>query len=139
MTDDSGTAALRAMGEEGRNQAIILRDPNHRASEYFIVEYRSRASLYDAGVSDEGLAIWHIDEERVYDNDREEPEPFVSLEWLGGSPEMALWAPRDVNLQLYDDSSSPAGSRWNDFTTSGIRISRIQDFEGGLSFDFAFR
>jgi hypothetical protein len=113
-------------------QAVILRVPGHRETEYFILEVRSRDSVYESGLKDEGLAIWHIDEEKVY------PHPFASLEWLGGSPETALWSAADTNLKRYSGRTSPAGSRWSDFTLSGIVIRRISEFPGGLSFEVDF-
>lgn len=123
----SGTCWLYPMGTDGA-EALLIRDPSHRATEYFLVEMRKRTSLYEDGLADEGLAIWHVDETKPY------PEPFVSLEWLGGSRETALWAAADTTLSRYDDSSSPAGSRWSDFSTSDIAISDVQAFGSGLSF-----
>jgi hypothetical protein len=113
-------------------QAVILRVPGHRETEFFILEVRSRDSVYESGLKDEGLAIWHIDEEKVY------PHPFASLEWLGGSPETALWSAADTDLKRYSGRTSPAGSRWSDFTLSGIVIRKICEFPGGLSFDVDF-
>lgn len=114
-------------------QAVILRVPGHRDTEYFILEVRKRESVYESGLADEGLAIWHVDEEKNY------PHPYVSLEWLGGSRQTALWSDADIGLTLYDDSSSPAGARWNDFSVSGISISRVESFFGGLSFEVTIR
>ena len=131
-TRGSTLFGLAPMGHRAA-QALILRVPGHRATEYFILEVRKKTSLYESGLADEGLAIWHVDEEKVY------PEPFVSLEWLGGSPSTALWSEDDTSLVLYDDSSSPAGSRWSNFSTSGISISQIASFFGGLSFNVEFR
>jgi M6 family metalloprotease-like protein len=122
---------LAPMGH-GAAQALIVRVPGHRQSEYFILEVRNRESLYERGLPDEGLAIWHIDELRPY------PQAFASLEWLGGSAAKALWAVGD-SLVLYDDSSSPSGSRWNDFSTSGLSIRQIDGFFGGLSFEVDIR
>jgi len=122
-----GTYRLHPMGTAD-DEALIVRDPAHRATEYFIVEVRKRISDYEDGLEDEGLAIWHVDETKRY------PEPFVSLEWLGGSRDTALWAATDTALTLYDDSSSPAGSRWSDFSASGIAISEVEAFSNGISF-----
>ena len=129
--NSSTKLGLSPMGD-GAAQALIVRVPGHRQNEYFIVEVRTKESLYERGLKDEGLAIWHIDESRPY------PQAFASLEWLGGSPTKALWAVGDP-LTLYDDSSSPAGSRWNSFSTSGLSISQIDEFFGGLSFTVDIR
>lgn len=114
-------------------QAVILRVPGHRDTEYFILEVRKRESIYESGLADEGLAIWRVDEEKNY------PHPYVTLEWLGGSRQTALWADTDIGLTLYDDSSSPAGARWSDFSVSGVSISQVESFFGGLSFEVTIR
>jgi len=124
----SGTYALSPMGIEGA-EALIVRNPCHRETEYFIVEVRTGESLYESALPDQGLAIWHVDETKAY------PEPFVTLEWLRGSAETALWAATDTALTIYDDSSSPAGSRWSDFTPSGIAIRGVTAVGNGLSFE----
>lgn len=133
----SGMGAVFPMGNPAA-EAIIVRDPNHRDTEYFIVEARNKDSIYESGLKDEGLAIWHVDESRV-DADTHERPVFLSLEWLGGTPETALWDPQDSTLDVYDDSSSPAGSRWSDFSASGISISQIQSFWGIISFQVDFQ
>jgi len=44
---------------------IILYDPAHGTSEFFILEYRTRTSPvgsgYDANVANNGLAVWHVE------------------------------------------------------------------------------
>lgn len=114
-------------------QAVILRVPGHRETEYFILEVRKRESIYEAGLADEGLAIWRVDETKTY------PHPYVSLEWLGGARQSALWNDTDIGLTRYDDSSSPAGSRWSDFSPSGVSIKQVESFFRGLSFEITIR
>ena len=117
----------------GQNHVVILRSAAHRANEYYIVEARRWGSTNESGLPDEGLAIWHVDEDRQY------PQPFVSLEWLGGSPATALWDPANPVISLFDDSSSPAGSRWNDSSLSGISISQVESIPGGIRFSCAYQ
>jgi hypothetical protein len=112
---------------------VVLRVPGHRETEYFILEVRNRDSVYEVALNDEGLAIWHVDEEKAY------PHPFVSLEWLGGSSETALWSADDADLLHYSGRSDPAGSRWSDFRLSGVAIRSIEGFDpGGISFVIRF-
>ena len=114
-------------------QAVILRVPGHRETEYFILEVRNRDSVYESALDDEGLAVWHVDEEKPY------PHPFVSLEWLGGSPQTALWSADEADLLHYSGRSDPAGSRWSDFSLSGISVRDIEGFDpGGISFVVRF-
>ena len=114
-------------------EAVVLRVPGHRETEYFILEVRNRDSVYEVALNDEGLAIWHVDEEKAY------PHPFVSLEWLGGSSETALWSADDADLLHYSGRSDPAGSRWSDFSLSGVAIRSIEGFDpGGISFVIRF-
>jgi M6 family metalloprotease-like protein len=51
-------------------QVLVLYDPGHSASEYFIIENRFRGSSYDngrpgagGGLPNDGIAIWHIIED----------------------------------------------------------------------------
>lgn len=128
----SAAYSLLPMGS-GSAQAVILRVPGHRETEYFILEVRNRDSVYESALNDEGLAIWHVDEEKPY------PHPFVSLEWLGGSSETALWSADEADLLRYSGRSNPAGSRWSDFSLSGISVRGIEGFDpGGISFVIRF-
>ena len=124
--------SLLPMGS-GSAHAVVVRVPGHRETEYFILEVRNRDSVYESALNDEGLAIWHVDEEKPY------PHPFVSLEWLGGSSETALWSADEADLLRYSGRSNPAGSRWSDFSLSGISVRGIEGFEpGGISFVIRF-
>jgi M6 family metalloprotease-like protein len=131
VVDESGSYSLLAMDNPDA-RAIKVRVPGHRLSEYFLLEYRQRDSLYESGLPDEGLAIWYVNEEEEY------PGPFVSLQWLGGAPSTALWSAEDT-LTVFDDSSSPAGARWNDFAASGISISDVTEADGRISLQVDFR
>jgi M6 family metalloprotease-like protein len=132
VVNESGPHSLLPVDDPDAH-AIKVRVPGHRLSEYFLLEYRKRDSVYESGLPDEGLALWHVDEDENY------PEPFVSLQWLGGSSSTALWSEEDAGLTLFDDSSSPAGARWNDFTTSGISISGVTEANGRISFQVDLR
>ena len=113
------------------------------AQEYFLIENRWHGTSYDAasktrrvvpgvplsGLSDEGLAIWHIDETRLNSfkealrNYQPPPAPaFISKENAGSA---ATWAD-----DLWDGSTdfhalSASNSHWNDGTASDIVITDI--------------
>ncbi len=49
---------------ESTGQALILYDPYGPTNEYFIIENRQRSGSHDANLLDDGLAIWHVIENK---------------------------------------------------------------------------
>lgn len=66
----SGSALLRAADSADSSASLILYDPNHGKSEFFIVEFRSNAypskTLYDANIPGVGIVIWHLKVDGTY-------------------------------------------------------------------------
>jgi len=50
----------RLASVEKTGQVLVLWDPAHSASEYFLVENRWPEATYESTLPDQGLAIWHI-------------------------------------------------------------------------------
>ena len=116
--------------------AYVLFDPTHGVDEYFIVENRwPITSIYENGLRDQGLAIWHITE--FYDDEQFnflKGRKMVGMKWAGGdnslisNPISAFWDCSD-SMSCYDftDNSIPRNSKWEDGTSSGIEISNISE------------
>ncbi len=62
LVDSGGKYELEVV--ESTGQALILYDPYGPSNEYFIIENRWRSGSHDANLLDEGLAIWHVIEDR---------------------------------------------------------------------------
>jgi hypothetical protein len=65
-----GSANLAAADSGNTSAPLILYDPTHGLSEFFILEFRSNAypgkSLYDANIPGVGIAIWHLKVDATY-------------------------------------------------------------------------
>jgi len=116
--------------------AYVLYNPAHGIDEYYILENRwPLISLYENGLPDRGLAIWHITE--FYDD-----EPFnflkgrkmVAMKWAGGDgaldalPYTALWdCLEPASCYDFTDTSTPRNSRWEDGTSSDIELRNVSN------------
>jgi len=125
--DIAASAAAQASAD---NSLRILQ--SGRSGEYFLIENR-QATGYDRGLENwlgqgfGGLAIWHIDDNRLhnrYDNHR-----MVDLEAADGSPlGSSRGAPGDLwyigNASQFDAASTPDSRRY-DGADSGVAIAGI--------------
>jgi M6 family metalloprotease-like protein len=120
--------ALTVVG--GRNDFLIHRKS---ATEYFIMENRRKTGR-DAVLPDQGLAIWHVDENGSNNNEQMTPALHYecALEQADGKFDLEKRVNNgDVN-DLYGDPtartfniSTTPNSRWWDGTASGLQISEI--------------
>jgi M6 family metalloprotease-like protein len=106
--DVVSTACERDLADvETRRKALVLWDPRHGPSEYFLVENRWRAGSYDAGIvrvgvglPQDGLAVWHV---------IEDPKAFDTALQLPPTGGEGDWGRRGIRLirrnggMLYDD------------------------------------
>lgn len=125
---------------ETHQDALILFNPKHGSSEYFLLENRWRGTSYDAGgpkigagIPMDGLAVWHvIDDPTIFNEVKPFPPTGVLGEWgrLGvrliranGSVPVddaaALFAQKDM---LISDLTWPANLQWLDGSPSGLSI-----------------
>jgi M6 family metalloprotease-like protein len=105
--------------------AAILYNPNHSSREYFIVENRWPGSSYEQGLPDQGLAIWHIDEN--YAGQDGWGRQTIHLERAQGMAPADAWASLwdgadPLGSYNFTPGSSPANSRWQDGSSSSIGV-----------------
>ncbi|MDQ3565449.1 MAG: hypothetical protein M3436_15425 [Pseudomonadota bacterium] len=126
LIDRSGWYTLQDVETTG--EVLILHDPNHGSSEFFIVENRWPGTSFDQGLPAAGLGIWHIIE-----------DPSLKTDWgrravglrraNGGTPiddAMALFNGSTPVLGYdLDDESAPQNLRFRNNLRSGIRIAKI--------------
>jgi hypothetical protein len=92
---DLSAAATSAPGQV----AVLLYEPSHGTSEYFLLEYRTPNPVggnhYDADVASEGLAIWHV----ILDENKMPTEI------------QSLTKPTGTDKSVFLEGPAPAGSR----------------------------
>ncbi|MGY0499671.1 M6 family metalloprotease domain-containing protein [Nocardia sp. FBN12] len=116
------SVALKA----GRNEFLVHR---RNPTEYFIVENRARAG-HDAGLPDEGVAIWHVDE--LGNNSNEQMTPALHYECSLEQADNRFDLENRVNGgdtgDLYAGpgaefgTATAPGSRWWDGSSSGFEV-----------------
>jgi hypothetical protein len=128
------TSSLRQIGigqaltvAAGRNDFLIHR---RNTSEYFILENRRKTGR-DAALPDEGLAIWHVDENGSNNNEQMTAAQHYecSLEQADGRFDLERRANNGDADDLYGapsarsfGSATNPPSRWWDGTASGLQI-----------------
>jgi M6 family metalloprotease-like protein len=131
------TSSLRQIGPgqaltvaAGSNDFLIHRK---NATEYFIIENRRKAGR-DAVLPDEGIAIWHVDENGSNNNEQMTPSQHYecSLEQADGQFHLERRGNNGDANDLYGapaartfNTSTTPGSRWWDGTASGLQITDI--------------
>ena len=126
--------ALRA----GENEfAILAKD----SGEYFIVENRVKSGR-DASLPDEGLAIWHVDEDGNNSNEQMTPSHHYELSLEQADGNFSLETSRHYgdstdlfgkSSKRFADSTKP-NSKWWDGTHSNLDIRNITDPGETMSF-----
>lgn len=128
------TSSLREIGPgqaltvtAGRNDFLIRRKSN---TEYFILENRRKTGR-DAALPDEGIAIWHVDENGS--NNNEQMTPAQHYECSLEQADARFDLERRVNngdagdlygapdARVFGNATSP-NSRWWDGTSSGLEV-----------------
>lgn len=121
-----GEVSLRA----GQNEFVVHRRDDR---EYFLLENRRRTAR-DASLPDDGLVIWHVDEEGNNSHEQMTPDRhyMLSLEQADGRFDLEsrqgtgdtqdLFGAPDATS--FGDATTP-NSRWWDGTPSGLEISEI--------------
>lgn len=135
------TPGLEVTLAAGRNEfAIYERSP----TEYFIFEARRKADR-DAALPDEGLAIWHVDENKKASNEHEqrtwELHYECSLEQADGRFGLEIAQDLGDRYDLFPitrndrfgDATLP-DSRWWDGTPSRLEIRRIRRAGNAVTF-----
>ncbi len=123
---------------ETNPSAFILHDPAHGTDEYFLVENRWMGNSYDntaqflnndqKNIKDEGLIIWHVDENRDWNGSKTGSIAKVQLltcDGRFGSIDNYLFSAfngSDENYYNFNDFSQPRNSRWWSGQRSGIGI-----------------
>ncbi len=122
---------------ETNDEVFILHDPDHGKKEYFMVENRWKGTSYDDShnlidplepplppanapitIPDEGLLIWHVDEDREWDGTLSGNIPKVNLTRRINDDNQAAFNGDDPDNYDFYDSSSPRNAKWNDGTNS---------------------
>jgi M6 family metalloprotease-like protein len=131
VVTETGYYDVRAVEEYP--EAYILYNPARGPDEYFIVENRwPPASVYEATLPEQGLAIWHITEyydDEPFDYDR--GRKMIAMKW-GADSTVAnrneLWDGSDPDTAYdFTDDSLPRNARWADGSPSGIQITGIPE------------
>ena len=128
VNDVHQTYALRP------NDDTCLRYDNpNNSREYFVIEYMQKVG-WNSGAPDQGLLVWHVDEEGNHDYQDMTPTRHyeLSVEQADGlfELELNLRSGADGDLfhegykTLFDATTTPSSNWWND-TLSGLRLSAI--------------
>lgn len=113
----------------GKNEfAIFSKD----SGEYFIIENRLKEAR-DISLPDEGLAVWHVDEEGNNSNQQMTPSQHYELSLEQADGEFHLESSRHIGdatdlfgkaKNHFAEDTTP-NSKWWDGSESGLRISQI--------------
>ena len=122
----------------GENEfAIFSKD----SGEYFIIENCAKSDR-DAQLPDEGLAIWHVDEDGNNSNEQMTPSQHYELSLEQADGDFRLESSRNVGdstdlfgqaNKRFADATQPS-SRWWDGTASNLEIIEISDPGPTMSF-----
>lgn len=132
---------------EQNPDAYIVYQPNHGTKEYYIVENRWGVGNYDGGFSagirsaeagkprnetrsrglrDQGLAIWHVNENAISRSGDTRPNGLRVVSVDGSSPvnsRKALWDASEAGANYeFSSRSNPARARWDDNSANTVRI-----------------
>lgn len=120
---DMSTAEFRTVSlPTTGNRAIRIRKPG-TATEYFIVENRGKGDKWAEYSVDKGIAVWHIDETVVGNNDQDMTPTAhyqVSLEQADGQFDLETGSNRGDGTDLFDiakpdfsDDTQPDANWWD--------------------------
>ena len=127
----------------GKNEfAIFSKD----SGEYFILENRKKSGR-DISLPDEGLAIWHVDEDGSNSNEQMTPSKHyeLSLEQADGNFDLETSRHYGDSGDLFGEStkrfstSTTPNSLWWDGTVSNLDISDITDPDSTISFKTSYQ
>lgn len=140
VVTQSGDVTLRDV--ETHHEALVLYDPEHGKGEYFLIEYRRPTGTYDegvaslcSGVSQAGLAVWHIVEDPALLARARLPDGVSPGEWgrggirliraNGGTPIDDANALFTTPGAVLSDDSTPARLRWADGSATGFTMTLL--------------
>jgi M6 family metalloprotease-like protein len=140
----SGTYTLRNVEEYG--EGLILYDPNRGRNEYFILEYRSPGTSYDAGrgnvgggfplsqfnTANAGLAVWHIVEDEGLQKKLSPPKE--ANNWYRKGVLLVRADGRstlDDSRALFTTRTSPLVLRWSDNSVAGFNVTPLDATDMG--------
>jgi M6 family metalloprotease-like protein len=113
------------------NVSFLLYDPGRGTDDYFLVENRRPGgSTYDQGASDDGLAIWRIDD-RQYASDDEAVRPLEIMRPDGTRPDgcpSSCYAGSAIDAWDPSDPATPQRTMeapWADGTPAGVAVRAI--------------
>lgn len=122
----------------GENEfALLAKD----SGEYFIIENRAKSGR-DLSLPDEGLAIWHVDEDGNNSNEQMTASQHYELSLEQADGEFSLETSRQLgdatdlfgaSNKRFADTTLP-NSKWWDGTTSNLDLSAITDPGSSMSF-----
>jgi M6 family metalloprotease-like protein len=141
------TLAAKQMGISApvsSTNAIFKATNPGNAKEYYLLENRQRASR-DAALSDDGLAIWHVDEDGDHNANEMLPGSHFlvtlvqadgdwDLEHNRASDNTDLWAAPDFTANT---PCTDPNTNWWDGTSSGLMFTNISASTSPMSFDFS--
>ncbi|UCD92339.1 MAG: hypothetical protein JSV43_09030 [Methanobacteriota archaeon] len=131
---------------ETHQEFYILHNPANGKKEYYLVENRWKGTSYDdtrnlidalvpplppadapASIPDEGLLIWHIDENRDWDGTLTGNIPKVNLTRRENKDKKAAFNGDDPGYYDFWDGSSPRSAKWNDGSNSKVGVWCVGD------------
>lgn len=131
MREPGAVETLYAPGAWGTyayygKRPVLLFDPQRTTNEFFLLEFRRRDGSYDAQVSDNGVAIWHV---RLDDSLRP-----ADVRWNADSdPELEHRLANNVYMapggtlgpgwgQFWDATHGDVPLRWENGSSSGVVV-----------------
>ncbi|MDN5870548.1 MAG: M6 family metalloprotease domain-containing protein [Nitrococcus sp.] len=116
------------LGAGANDFAMFAKD----TGEYFIIENRAKSGR-DASLPDEGLAIWHVDEDGNNSNEQRTPSQHYELSLEQADGQFDLESSRSIGdsadlfgqaSKRFADSTTP-NSKWWDGTSSNLDVFNI--------------
>lgn len=136
LTAGGGDSVAAAQTIDATNAPIILYDPAHGTSEFFLLEYRTSSSPsgtgYDDNLPSNGLGIWHVAQDA--NMKLMQITNVGQTVWLEGQPNLQR---AEDNKELWTGGATTPVLRWLDGTTTGTSI-KVEPFTtgaGSIAFD----
>ena len=132
----TSTGEYELANVETTSRALVVMNPQRGPGEYFLLENRWRGTSYDAILSQDGLAIWHVIEDpNVFNSVSPWPPTGAKNEWgrlgirmirqNGGNPMDDHHALFTTATTVVSDVTSPARLRWLHDRPSGISVKML--------------
>jgi len=131
VTDVVGLNEILSLAANG--DTCVRYQNASNASEYFVVEYMKKDTVYRADAPDEGLLVWHVDEKgdnslqdmtptKHYELSVEQADGLFDLEKNKNSHANDLY--HAGNKDRFDDTTTPNSKWWNG-SASGFAVCNV--------------